>query len=363
MGGAFDPPHGEHINLARAALLEFNLERVILMPTAESPHKSNSAPFKARAEMLAAACEGVEGLTVSVLEEKQPAPNYTYAAIPKWRKEFGDFYLLIGGDSMKDLKKWKNPQEILTSTPILVAARQGSDEAYLEAEKYRQEYGAKIDFLEYKPAGVSSTQLKTYIRLYNKKPQNMLEKVYLLVVKHNLYREFDRYILKLKEELSNEKFTHSLSVAEYAVKLNKSLGLPYEDVLLAGLLHDCKKNIRCYREFIDPYAQNTSVEHQFAGAIAAEREYSITSKSVIEAIKCHCTGKPNMSALDKLIYVADKLEPQRAFFGVEELRKAVEKDFETGFLAVLADQKRIILEKNIKNLYPLSGETYKYYNV
>ena len=360
-GGAFDPPHEEHIKAAAAALKELGLERVILMPTADSPHKRLDAPFALRVEMLKAwpLPEGVQVSTLEFDTAQSAGKNYTADSLPKWKREFGELYFLIGGDSLVNLHKWNRPESIVKAAPLLVVERQGENAAQA-AEMWRQK-GAEIHFLQYKPRGVSSTRLRTHIRLYGTKPAELSGGAYGIILKNKLYREYDGVLKRLKAALDEEKFEHSLSVAEYAAGLADKVGVDYKQAMLAALLHDCKKQQRDYRGEIDPYALDTAVEHQFAGAIAARREYGVEDQDVLAAIACHCTGKPDMGKLDKLIYVADKLEKHRAYKGVEALRALVEADFDSGFTAVLADQQRVIRQKRLQNVYPLSQKTYEYY--
>ena len=354
-GGAFDPVHEEHLKIAEAAIEELGLLRLIFMPTADSPHKTTVAPYAHRVEMLR--ISGLPtGSEISLLEKGRTDKNYTVDALDRWHAEFGDFGLLIGGDSLRDLHTWKNPEEIIAKVPLVVAERVGVDLSDVKAEWEKK--GAKITMLKYRPTGISSTQMREELKKENQ------VKIANSPIHQEIQSNSPQMLVKLSTELDEEKYEHVKSVAVYACSINGALelGLNQVDVWTAGLLHDCKKQIKCYREQIPKLALDTAVEHQYASAIAARVEYGVDSQAVIDAIECHCTGKPNMSLLDKLIYVADKIEPTRAYYGVEQLRNLVMQDFEAGFLAVLKDQKRVIDEKGLENAYPLSQKTYEYYN-
>ena len=89
-------------------------------------------------------------------------------------------------------------------------------------------------------------------------------------------------------------------------------------------------------------------------------EYGVTDAEVIGAIACHCTGKPGMNTLDKLIFCADMLEPARDFDGVEELRRTIRRDFEKGFRACLIRSYDYLVEKGA-DIYPLTLRAAEYY--
>jgi nicotinate-nucleotide adenylyltransferase len=359
-GGAFDPPHKEHIEIARAALAELKIKRLVFMPTADPPHKSTGTPFDVRVGLLQA-CGLPKGCEISMLERDAGGKNYTVDALPRWKQAFGNnIAMLIGGDSLIDLHKWYRAEDIASQIPLIVAVREGLDGTEAAADKWRAR-GADVTFLKYRPKGLSSTQMRTHISLYDDIPDGLKKAVFDRINEQKLYKKYQNVIEKLERELDDEKLAHSKSVARYAVRLNKRLKLPHDEVMLAGLLHDCKKQQKCYRDLIDPLALDTAVEHQTAGAIAALREYGVEYPAVVRAIACHCTGKPAMCELEKLIYVADKIEPTRDYPGVEDLRAACENDFENGFLQVLADQKKVIEKKKLDNEYPQSRETYEYY--
>ena len=111
-----------------------------------------------------------------------------------------------------------------------------------------------------------------------------------------------------------------------------------------------------------PDSVGTEVEHQFYGAYLARTVYGIDDAEVLAAIECHCTGKPDMTALDKLIFCADMLEDKRDFEGVAELRRMIREDFERGFRACLARSYGYLVAKGA-DIYPLTEVAAAYYGV
>lgn len=122
----------------------------------------------------------------------------------------------------------------------------------------------------------------------------------------------------LKKNLDDERYEHSIGVAQTAVELAKKFGLNEDKAYLAGLLHDCAK---CYpkEESIKIIQDNLSVEecelinpktfHAPVGAYVARNVFGITDEEILSAIRWHTIGKLNMTVFEKVIFVADKIEP------------------------------------------------------
>lgn len=148
-------------------------------------------------------------------------------------------------------------------------------------------------------------------------------------------------------------------MCDEAVKLAEKYGADTEKAYTAGILHDCAK---CYDtdeqiELCQKYGVVLDditlackpVIHAPLGAKIAKAEYGVNDKDVLDAIMCHTVAKENMSLLDKIIYIADMIEPMRDFDGVEELRKAAYENIDRAFILGLkqsivfnAQKKKII---------------------
>ena len=136
---------------------------------------------------------------------------------------------------------------------------------------------------------------------------------------------------KLKKRLSREKFVHSINVMDTAVDMAKHYGIYDERFVLAGLLHDCAKDISSENMFklckeynieVDIYQKaQPALLHGALGAEIAKHEFGIDDAEILRSIKYHTTGCENMGMLEKIIYMADYIEPGREFFGVKKLRK------------------------------------------
>ncbi|MBR4236434.1 MAG: bis(5'-nucleosyl)-tetraphosphatase (symmetrical) YqeK [Clostridia bacterium] len=141
----------------------------------------------------------------------------------------------------------------------------------------------------------------------------------------------------LRESLSEHRYAHSLGVTETAVKLAKAHGGDTEKCRIAGLLHDCAKGMSTsdmlraiYRNGIVLYPGEEDFEqllHAPAGAAVAREIYGVDDEEILSAIRSHTVGGRNMSLTDKIIYVADFIEPGRkSFTGLEDARDLALKD-------------------------------------
>lgn len=165
----------------------------------------------------------------------------------------------------------------------------------------------------------------------------------------------------LKSRLSSKRYIHSLGVAETAQKLALRYGASPEKAYLAGLVHDSAKELTLQemREIVsgahmtpDEEVMNSrALLHGPAGSVLAETVYGITDKEIREAIYYHTTGCPEMPLLDKIIFLADYIEPSRDFPGADSLRKLSGKDLDSAVLAAydstithLINQKQYIYE-------------------
>ena len=176
---------------------------------------------------------------------------------------------------------------------------------------------------------------------------------------------------RVKKALDEKRFDHSLGVAYTCATLAFVHGGDVEQALTAGMLHDCAKclsheeKIRICRENhieITPSEEaSPGLLHAKAGAYLAEHEYGVTDEEILSAIRCHTTGKPAMSHLDKLLYVADYIEPNRKMLPhLDEVRKEAYRDLDQCVLMILEHTMTYLKEK-AKVLDPVTQETLAYY--
>lgn len=175
----------------------------------------------------------------------------------------------------------------------------------------------------------------------------------------------------LKKELDKERFEHTLGVMYTAAALAMNYGTDLDQAMLAGLLHDCAKCIPseekialCTKNKIEltkMEQQNPSLIHAKLGAYLAKKKYGIKDEAVLHAILVHTTGEPDMSLLDKIIYLADYIEPNRDKApNLSEVRTLCFQNLDEALLKVLKDTLTYLKETG-KATDPLTEKTYEYY--
>lgn len=165
----------------------------------------------------------------------------------------------------------------------------------------------------------------------------------------------------LSNKLSKKRFIHTLGVVESAIYLAKKYGVNVEDARLAAMLHDCAKELPLL-EMQDLVADldcdvdmlhSGALLHGLAGMVLANTHYGITNREVLEAIRVHTTGKVGMSKLDKVIFLADYIEPNRNFPGVNDIRAAAEQSLDAGVLCGFDMTIRHLIDSD-DTIYPLT---------
>ena len=172
----------------------------------------------------------------------------------------------------------------------------------------------------------------------------------------------------VKARLSEKRWTHTKNVKKMAVKLARRWGTDPEKAAMAAILHDSAKELP-KQELLQIFADNAIIAenaparplpvwHGIAAAILAETQWGITDPEILSAIRCHTTGKPGMSKLDKIIYLADMTSAERDWPGVEKLRKLELKDLDAAMLAALKQTNDFVLSQG-KPLDPMSKAAYE----
>ena len=165
----------------------------------------------------------------------------------------------------------------------------------------------------------------------------------------------------LSNKLSKKRFIHTLGVVNSAMYLAKKYGANIEDAHLAALLHDCAKEIPLLemRDLVadlpcdQDMLHSGALLHGLAGMVLANTQYGVINPDILEAIRVHTTGKENMSKLDKIIFLADYIEPNRKFPGVNDIRLAAEQSLDAGVLCGFDMTIRHLIDSG-DSIYPLT---------
>lgn len=343
-GGTYNPPHLGHVQAAVYGKNALNLDKLYLIPSYISPHKvipEGSPTPQQRLEMVHLAVLGTD-LTVSDVELARGGASYTYETVLMLKNEHPDsrIYLMMGTDMYLTLDAWREAEKLLSMVIPVVFYRGDKGERDLAEEK-KQEFekrGIESILLENPVLEISSTQLRRMLVFACASPF-LDKKVKDYILENRLYGTEKDYRQLPPEELERvvtslikpNRVAHVLGCRDTAVKLAKRWGADETDAARAGLLHDITKAldgplqlILCqeYGITLDDFSRAyPKTLHARTGAMVAQRIFG-ENPAVVAAIDSHTTGKAGMNILEKIIYVADYMEPNRNFPGVEDLRRA-----------------------------------------
>ena len=388
LGGTFNPIHNGHIEMARQALLLADLDEVWIMPAGIPPHKDQNGVCSSmhRMNMCRLACKPFSHILASDFEINSETNNYTYQTLEKLSACYpkDKFYFIMGQDSVESFRTWKEPQSILKHASLLVFLRGNHyDEEKLRCREtingLKKDFEGEIIPLDFEPLAISSSKIRLLISKNadssEVKPL-LCDEVYQYIKEHRLYETIEEYDTKafqkeLKKVLKPSRYEHSLGVADTSASLAAAYGYPKHLAYVAGLLHDCAKYMS-NEELLD-YATKHKVDitkgdrkalhllHAPVGAYIARNKYGIKDEDLLHAISVHTTGCPNMTLLDKIIFVADYIEPHRDKAPrLEELRKLSYKDINRAIVMILEDTINYI-KSGDSYIDKRTFETYEYY--
>ena len=350
-GGTFNPPHIGHIQAAKQAVRALGLTKLLVIPDRIAPHKDmpdNSAAPEQRLDMLRIALEGCEAIEVSPIELNREGKSYTFETILQLKQQYpqAELVLLMGTDMFLSFQTWKNPEIILENASLGIFYRgEKGEKAAIEAKKAEMEQqGARIRLVQNDIINISSTQMRRLLA-FRCAGEMLPEGVLDYIREHYLYdtraawknlpmEELERIVISL---LNPNRVAHVLGCRDTAVELAKHWGADVTDAARAGILHDITKAIdgplqltlcEAYGKILSDFSRRyPKTLHALTGSLVAERIFG-ENKAVVDAIECHTTGKADMNLLEKIIYVADYMEPNRNFPGVEELRRLAFTDMD-----------------------------------
>lgn len=359
-GGTFNPPHLGHQAAAETAVKLLGLDKLILIPAAIPPHKElpQSTPDGAhRLEMtrkMADALECHKVAEVSDMEMNRQGKSYTADTLRQIHAQYpeAELWLLMGTDMFLTLHLWHQPEEIMKLAGICAFGRteQDGEEMFAPQREYlSRNYNAKIQTITLPGlVDISSTQLREKLE-QGQGEEYLLPAVYGYIMMEGLYgvREDLKHldIPKLRacsySMVKNKRVRHIRGTEEEAVRLAKRWGADEVAARRAGILHDCTKYLElepqlaiCDKygvELDDLERRAVKLLHSKTGACIAKEVFG-ESQEVYDAIFWHTTAKPDMTLLEKILYMADYIEPNRDFDGVEQMRALAYQDIDKALL-------------------------------
>ena len=350
-GGTFNPPHTGHLQAAKQAVEVLDLDLLLMIPDRIAPHKdipAGSPTPEQRLEMLHIALAGEEKIQPSDIELRREGVSYTYLTLEALREQYPgeELVLLMGTDMFLTLDAWKEPEKIcfLATLGVFYRGEKGEKEKILTQKAALEARGAKVELVENEIINISSTQLRRLLA-FHAADEFLPAGVGEYIRENGLYdtaaqwknlpmEELEPIVIRL---LHPNRVAHVLGCRDEAVKMAAHWGEDVTNAARAGILHDITKVLdgplqltlcAAYDKVLSDFSRKyPKTLHALTGSLVAEKIFG-ENDAVVEAICNHTTGRANMSTLEKIIYVADYMEPCRDFPGVEKLREFAYSDLD-----------------------------------
>lgn len=355
-GGTFDPPHLGHMEAARAAVAALELDRLIFIPANVPPHKQMpdaAASPEQRLDMVKLMADGLllpKVTEVSDIELKRDGKSYTSDTLRQLKQRYPDdeLWLLMGTDMFLTLQNWHEADQIMSMTSIAAFSRFESDSGemmQIQGKYLNETYGAKVCIVQLPQIRqVSSTQVRQ-----QKSGEGLWPPVWGYILQSGLYG-MNSDLRKLNDAdlravsysmIRAKRIAHVQGTEQEAVSLARRWGANEVHARRAAILHDCTKYLtleehlavcESYRVKLDDMERKSvKLLHSKTGAALAEYLFG-EEQEICQAICWHTTGKAGMSVLEKILYIADYMEPTRDFEGVERLRELAYQDLDAAVL-------------------------------
>ena len=338
-GGSFNPPHCGHVEAAMTISELLKPDKLLIIPSNIPPHKElaeGSPDAQERLLLTKLAFADVPEAEVTDMELHREGKSYTATTVEQLLAQYpeAEMYLALGTDMLLSFEEWYRFRFLLETLTLAVFIRSEGEEAEMlrHAEYLKQQYGARIIPLRHEPKAMSSRDIRDM--LCRRMGASFLpEAVYARIIANGDYNaKPELYWLREKSYalLKPSRVAHVVGCESEAVKLAMKWGEDPENAAEAAILHDITKKLSLSEQLIlcDKYdiindtveEHNVKLLHAKTGAAMAKELFNI-SNEVYEAIRWHTTGKTDMTLLEKIIYMADYIEPNRDFEGVERLRE------------------------------------------
>lgn len=345
---------------ARQAAEALKLDKLLLIPTRVPPHKALTEDVAGPEHRLEMARFAVQALNLdgvaeaSDLELRREGKSYTLDTLREIRALYpkGELFLLLGTDMFLTFHQWRHPEEIAKLCTLCAFHRSALDSAGDFASQKRRlerKFGAHVKFVDLQEVvDISSTRLRQMLPAGQGR-EFLAPAVYGCILREGLYgTNADLRRLSLEDlrcvalsMLDPRRIPHVLGTEETAAALALRWGADEESARRAALLHDCTKKFDkelqlalCRQYGIEPDAaerREGKLLHAITGAAVAYADFGVSGE-VRDAIRWHTTGKADMTLLEKIIYLADYIEPTRDFCDLTELRRLAFEDLDGALL-------------------------------
>lgn len=345
-GGSFNPPHAGHVGAAEDAAAFLQPDRLLIIPAGIPPHKelAEHSPEPARRmELCRAAFSHIPCARVSDIELRKNRVSYTVDTLRFLREEYPDaeLILLMGTDMLECFDGWRSAAEIARLSRLAAFCRADGEQARVNAaaERLHRTVGAEVLPVPHAAMEVSSTEIRRAL-VCREKPKALSEAVYSLIIRYRYYGakpELEWLRRQSYACLKPKRIPHVQGTEAEAVRLAERWGEDTGNAAEAAILHDVTKRLEpneqlrmCAEYGIindNSETESTKLLHAKTGAAYARARFG-APEEIYDAIRWHTTGRAGMSLLEKIVYMADYIEPNRDFPGVDELRVLAYSDLD-----------------------------------
>lgn len=355
-GGTFDPPHLGHMEAARASIQLLQLDKLIFIPARRPPHKqlsADSASPEQRLDMTHLMADGLlmpGVIEVSDMELNREGKSYTSYTLRELKTRYpnDELWLLMGTDMFLSLQTWYEADQIMQMASIAAFARTEADSSemlQIQGKFLSENYGARVMIVQLPEIReVSSTQIRR-----QSNGAGLWPPIWGYILRHGLYGASscmknlsDADLRAVSYSMIRAKrIAHVRGCEEEAVRLAQCWGANEEHARRAAILHDCTKYLKLDEQLAickqygvkldDMERKAVKLLHSKTGAALAKHVFG-ECEEVCQAIYWHTTGKADMTLLEKILYIADYMEPTRDFDAVEDLRDLVYVDLDAAVL-------------------------------
>ncbi|MDD3831463.1 MAG: nicotinate (nicotinamide) nucleotide adenylyltransferase [Clostridia bacterium] len=347
-GGTFAPPHNTHVEIVDKSIKQLKLDKIYVMPCGIPPHKTTNTSVQDRLAMTELAFAHLPRVVVDDYEINKPTVGYTYQSLEYLKDMYplDTLYLIIGGDSFDAFESWEKPERIAQLAILAICERQGIDVDFNKrAGEIINKYRATVVRVKVNQSMISSTLIRTDYQFGNIPNLYVPTRVDAYICYNNLYSQHRDKVEMVRALLTDDKFTHTYGVVITGLAVGK--GMVDEDkIFLACLLHDCAKYIKkdqyAKYGFVPPAGMPNSIIHGPLGARVANKLFGITDEEILDAIYYHTMARANMTMLDKIVYIADKIEPNRNY----PTNHLAGSTLDQTFVNVLREVVRVEKDKN-----------------
>ena len=373
-----------YLRLARIYQQELGLEKMLLIPTYQPPHKQTDhlPDGEHRCRMAELASEGLPGFEVSDIEIRRGGKSYTVDTLTELRELYpeGEFYLLTGSDMFCTVLDWHRGSELVRMAEICTMERGGDTAEMLETQAgCIRAAGGRARILHREPFNCSSTGIRERIAAgcRDSRELGISPKVLSYILQNGLYgsdvRDWvydeDKFVETAHRLEKPARFAHSMNVAARAEELAERYGENPTLCRVAGILHDVCKNLPDKEQFSlvkrlrGPIKNDIMNDKSFglvppiwhgpAAAAYIWEELGVYNRDILYSVAYHTTGRAGMSLFEKIIYIADLTSAERDYPDAREVRDLADRDLD----AALRCSLEFTLNKMRTNATPMTRDT------